>query len=1209
MEFENDESILLKKAQELKVPTRFVKVLKDEDSYIDMTKEIEKLIPTKISLLNLYEKFKSVELQDLVMLYTIYKKDENPEEVLKEINQLYELLNLNTIQNTRELYDFMLPSWEKKFVETLEIEEEKLEDILAIQEEMEKFPPLFHSPIKIFSTIVYADMKFKNEKIPTINDGYEIFDFSKPDEILPFIRWNTNLPNPNNRELFKIYTGKTMEERPEYSKIFPTREKDISNSFTFSVSKNIKEDKSFLKGTYSLETNLLKIKIPREDIDDKEKILQKISDVFPLVPEKINEKSIAGELFIFDVDVNDLILSDMVLNDEFMNNYLFMKEMTTPFALKNQTKLFFRSVGSLSLDKEEESSSVAFILSQNFAKGGEIVTIIRNGKEEKIKLRTNTPYVGIRITSADSLETAESFVKIFSRLLSRYKEVKDETENIYKLFIPEFEEEKEIASTSMKIKGLPETKILKLQQEAPELFIPGYARKCPNQPIVISNDEVEDWKRQTFLYKNKEIERQTLDFILEDGTKLNFGCPGDEYPFPGFKKNNLENKEIYPNLPCCYKTEKISKFFKEEEEEEEGLPPLKPILKKTEHVIGTDKILDDGRFGILPDSIIDLLKNVIGKKEEIRRRGVPRTLNSILHCIHIAIKDEKYLDKSEKERNIYIDKIRKEISKSIYPGLCKQEMYDFTNDEIIKSLGDEFEFLDPDLYFRALEEVYNINIFVFAPSKDEVKRLKNKEKSTGVIQLPRFKLFSARSPHPERYSILIYRTMGSESTATEYPQCELIVNKDDSLFGEKMHDLLFEAILNINNIITWELVLDGSQLDILARDNIYSRLNFYMLTNKTATKQYIDDFGKMRGLYINNILMIFPPSAPENLLISTEIVSTSLEEVLKVFDNPVGVSLNSDKNIDGLWFSVLDIVYGIYVPIIPTKNNLKLPIGPENPLGEKGGEITPRIRKIKRDLDFIFQTLKWLFSLSKIPLDNFINEYTIIGGDIKEDSSKIYDLRNIGRTFPDVKTIEEGIEEMKKRVPSLFMDDRLFLYSEKFFNGIYYLMKQYTKEYVKNFKNMRIPKMITRKYLTEQDFISYEGIAIFLSEFDMKTWLASLEKTSEIYSTLNHTYSGRTEPYMYIAPDGHIYLIQNVIEGDLQRALNVGFYWKEHKVNPGFRSHEYDEEENPKYVVYNISQANTIVLGENNAGDSLSFYSVLRYNTFPPAHAAMLLLL
>ena len=165
----------------------------------------------------------------------------------------------------------------------------------------------------------------------------------------------------------------------------------------------------------------------------------------------------------------------------------------------------------------------------------------------------------------------------------------------------------------------------------------------------------------------------------------------------------------------------------------------------------------------------------------------------------------------------------------------------------------------------------------------------------------------------------------------------------------------------------------------------------------------------------------------------------------------------------------------------------------------------------------------------------------------------------------------------------------------------------YVKEYVRDIKNMYISKTINRENLSEQDFISYSGVALFLKEIDLKTWLKSLNKIPEILSSISIVNGMKSEPYMYIAPDKHIYLVQNVLEGNLNRALNVSHYWEKYKVNPGFRSPEYDEIEEPKYVIYTISQANTIIPSENHAGESLDFFSILKYNSF--SHAAMLRLL
>jgi len=1187
MEFDNEISILLKKARELRIPAKFVK-----DNPIT---EIQNLIPTGKSLNELYEIFTTIQPEDLAMIYAIYAGGDS----LTKINVFYDSLRLSKIRDQLEL-NLLIKDWENKFRQEYENDMNKLENIEILQEELAKYSSLDNSQIKVDSIIVSAEMIFKDGRIPTVDDGYEIFDFTNLDKNFPYIRWNTR-----ENQITKLYTGKTLEERPDYSKVIPTSGKDINNSLDFSVS-GAKEN--YLKGVYSLETNLMKIKIPLESEKDKEDVLNKIR--LPLDIKKLDEKSISGELFIFDVEINDLLLSHMILNDDLFKNYFFMKEMTAPLATKKQLKLFFRSISGLVLEENEQPFSVAFSISQNYAKGKEAVNILRDGKIETIVLDPKTPYIRINISSADSLKAAEDSIRIFSRLLSRYKEEAINIEKLYLSYIPEFSEYEKETEERKVGKQIPESKIGKLKQAAPDLFIADYARKCLSefQPTIIPDSEVENWKKETFIYKGEILNRQVMPFPPND-PKINFVCPDDDYPFPGVKRNKLANKDVYPGLPCCFKKDQLESensnyalLYGEKKEEKKTFEEEKTGEM---HIIKTDKIINPGRYGTVPSSITDLLKNDMSIKE-IRRKGVLRSTNSLLHAISMAVKDEKYfaLDTDEK-REKYVSDLRKIIADKTHPSLCKQEMYDFSNENISSTLKDDDIFLDPDLYYRAVEEAYNINIFVFAPSKDEEKRLKNKEESYGSIHLPRFKLFPSKTPRKDRATLLIYRTMGSESDNLSYAQCELLVNyKEDSeiaVFDENIYKLVFNATLAVNKTITWELVSEnGVDIDILARNNLYSRVNYFELTKDMAKKQYIDEYGKCRGLYLKDMLMVIPPSAPENIPESSEIVRAPSKNVISLFGNPLAGSLDKNGNVDGLWFPVLDLVYGIYIHIIPEK--LKLPIGPINPLGETGRNISSRLIKMKRDLDFIMQVLKWLLSLSRMPLEDFMNKYVGIG-ELGGDSSEIYDFTNIGRKFPIVNTVEDGMEEMKKRVPTLFVNDRLFLYSDKMFNGVLYLMQMYVKEYSSDI----VPISITRKHLTEQDFIAYSGVALFLNERDLKTWLKSLDKIPEILNKIDLSNATKIDPYMYVAPDEHIYLVQNVMEGNIEKALNVCYYWQKYKVNPGFRSHDYDEIEIPKYVIYDLSPANTAVLSENHAGDSLDFFSILRYNPF--SHAAMLRLL
>ena len=557
--FDNDISILLKKAKELNIPAKYV-IISNSSQPRNSIAEILTIIPTGITLPNLQLKFPSINSRDLGILYA---KTEGVSQInLEKVNSFFLENKIEKINDTIEL-KLLIADWLKKFKEEFDMDMQKLENIEILQKELAKYPSVVYSPIQIDSTIVFA----KVEKVE------DVFDKSKPKKVLPYIRYNNN----DSKEIFKLYTGKNLEERPDYSKIIPNiGSREAINTISFSVWKgdlekdNIKEatKESYLKGSYSFDNDLMKIKIPLKDDDfcntknlkgdnlkgdmkegnERDKILKRISDSFPFKYTSISENTISGELYFFDVDINDILLSDMVLNYELLNTYLFMKEMSSSYASKKkQLKLFFRSSGSQQEKTEDDfisPSSVAFSITQNYAKGGEVVNVAGN---KTINLTGNLPYIRVKISSADSIEVAESFVKIFSRLLSYYKEKKNELERLYISYIPDFLSHKEeITNIDKKIGKEADSKIARLKAAAPDVFVTDYARKClcPFQPIPISDDEIQAWEQKTFINKGKTLKRQVLRFP-PDNPKYNFVCPEDTYPFPGVKKNTLSNKDKY----------------------------------------------------------------------------------------------------------------------------------------------------------------------------------------------------------------------------------------------------------------------------------------------------------------------------------------------------------------------------------------------------------------------------------------------------------------------------------------------------------------------------------------------------------------------------------------------------------------------------------------------------------------------------------------
>ena len=186
-----------------------------------------------------------------------------------------------------------------------------------------------------------------------------------------------------------------------------------------------------------------------------------------------------------------------------------------------------------------------------------------------------------------------------------------------------------------------------------------------------------------------------------------------------------------------------------------------------------------------------------------------------------------------------------------------------------------------------------------------------------------------------------------------------------------------------------------------------------------------------------------------------------------------------------------------------------------------------------------------------------------------------------------------------------------FLYF-KFFDGILYHLGKYNNELKP--RNPKIPTVIHRTNISEEDFTPQRRVAIFTKEEDMITWLNSLDKLSFkniiIEDKLNISNALRAEPYLYISPTGNIYMIQNVVTGDRMRAINVGYYWYLYKINLGHTATEFDNEtlgNTPVYVVYGISPALAPIITENHAGESTQYLQVLSYGS--GQYAAMLPLL
>ena len=1221
--FDNDISILYKWATVFGIPKKYVGIdfeMKDNKEYLIYYNGIESLrqIINTESLSEQIDRYPFIPIMDIMMLYSFYNTSDFDK--LTTINQVLSDNDMKNIRDDNEL-KLEVQEWLKKYRQELISGKEELDKISQLQDDLSEYDPLYVSPLTIekATLITYPILTFTGEEA-TIDDGVELFNKSIPNFEVPYIRYNGKssgvLEEKTRQELFKLYKGKTIETRPNYPIVIPpeTSVKSDNNIYlslwtgSGNISKATKE--SFVTVSYDLDKNKLTVKAPVTKNSDFEQaasevIVDRLKEALPIQPTDISETSITGYFYIYGIDIDDTYLLDLILNDSTMSSYLFVKEDTKPYALKKQLKLYYKTLDLN--NKGNTTSSVIMSINQSYGKGGEVVnglspTYPLPKTSQQFVLRKGDPYIRVKITMAESRDIAEHFMFIFSTLLNYYNSNKETIEKIYTTFIPELiraEGEKPIKIVTKSTAGgkvKEDSKMERLKREAGELFIENYSRivQIKNQPIIIPFSDIEIWKNKKINTKGKNVERPVLPFPI-DNPKWYFTCEGDNHPFIGVIENTTQNKNIYPCLPKCFKKESSKTLSR-------CKPVDTKVIKKGSHKVKTEKILDPNRIGLLPNIIVNLIDKYSTESNDIVRMGMPHTVNSLLHCVLVALEDDNYTNlETSSLREEYVIKIRNLLTQRTFTTLYKQELYDYTDDEIFELLSDSNTFLDPNLFYRGIEEMYNINLYVLSPKAED---------GDPGIEYPRFKLFHAQTPRPDKKSILIYRTWGSESDNLKFPQCEIIVDRDEDagtdikLFDTDMTKFMYNVMLNLNRTISW--MIFGNNLE--AKDNLYSRLDYYNLFNRSATGQLIDGYGKMRGLVIpvnkllesslsnEEVTIIFPSSQPENLM-NKEPTTVSYETAMAVINSPVVArTVNKNGLTDGLWFSILDLIYGIYIPIIPEDISIEINIGPDNPLISEGTNISSRLFKMKRDLELILQITIWLFLLSNTDVNNFANKYTYYGTEIVEDSSTVYDLSNIGNKFPIVKNYEEGVEILSKTTPSLFYKDRLFFYSRKFFDGVMYYLSKYNIEVLSTDKT--IPTTINRSMMIPEDFDYQQYVAIFVNKNDMSVWLETLDnmtyKNLQILEKLDRKKSEELEPYIYASPTKNMYLVQNVLSGDLGRAAAVSLSWYIRKINMGYETLPY-EGEIPVHVIYGISPSGDPVLLTDNSSGQTNYLQMLDY--------------
>lgn len=1203
-----------------------------------------------------------IKIEDIMMAYYDQLRAQDPRpDLYLTVNQIYRAMDNTLVVDKFESQDDLQRSydaWVTEVIRERDIDMRRLESIKDIQlklAEVDQQPKIVFSPVSINSAIMSFNPTIEGRPVGP-EDGLDIFNRAVPSRYVPYLRYN----NKYGQALSRVYTGGKIEHEPNYAiTVIPSNDAiaknaiymtlwlgDPNNDGTAELHDAPRE--SFSTVVYYLDSNYLTIKSPvgadpkKGLIRNEQVAYQRTQAALPSLAfgpgreVKVGgEFNIWGEFNNWGLAFDETPFLDMVLLEPLMNVYLYVEENIKPFALKKRLDVHYRSIftdmgeGKTGTDQAyiANSASVSITLTQRATLVDETVNIVDPVTKvaTQARLPGGVPYIHVNISQAESRTVVNDFIPIFRLLMRYYIDNQEPISNVYNTILPELaalgpllaQRRRRVATTEPTILDLTRkttvnrrvnAKIRRLQEQAPELFVLNYARRCqcPLQPIIVDPEEAAAWRQRRVgpLFQ----ERQIMPFP-KDRPRWNFVCPDDSNPYPGVKLNNdLPNRDQFPYVPCCFKKDQMTPGVNSNYRDYiENKPPDRRVGAKAEKKISTRKILVPDKVAFLPRAVENIVKRYSDEYIDMVRYGIIYTPNSLLHCVCVAIDDPNYLTQANDElKETYVTRIRQHMLATIHPSLLKQELYDYTNEEIMNIFRDNSKFLDPALFYRAVEETFNINIYAFSPPPPS-----GDETELGAMDVPRFKIFHARPLRLHRPTVVIIKNAGSESDNLEYPQCELIVDYDKDnyqimkLFGPEMTEVCHGALQETIKTLTWT-VRPNNTFEV--HSNIYYYIDHLNLFQIPAVSQFIDDNGKMRALTLNlgnNQLMTVAtiPSQPENLPVSTDIQRVRANVVTEIFGEPTGVTRDANGNVDGLWFQIMDITYGEYIPVIPAPGFDNRPIGPPNPIVSTGVPVTNRLSRLRRVLNIIVQITRWLYELarSKQNIDpvSFASQFMIMDQAPVQDSSNYYRLENIPRRLPNVETVQEAIRFMEPLAPTLFNRGRLVMYSPTFADRMVRMLRDYS-----NLRFGMPPEQIEfldNFYETESDFAQVPNSKIFTNEKDLTAWILSL-KSSQNYSRYFNIRSKveiamgfSPDPYMYQDEDGKIYTIQNVVGGTRAKALTVAQNWYQYRVNIGSEPSPLDIV--PIHMVYGISPASTLIPIEDNTGGADNFLKLLYYGT------------
>ena len=1170
------------------------------------------IISNTPNIYDLYKDIKNVEknlvenmsLQECVYYYIILNKNFDEKyklssefEILKS-NTIEELAkNVNLIIKENNIQNYFRPQnnieqlWDRKrgnkklLYEKIQININKWDIYYSKKNEIKIFNLFETEEGSEYTEFELEKVKFEFElSLENVSSILEIFNN---------INVNSNIPFASTNNFYKILNGFIppidWSNLFDKSTSFRDKYKDINrnNNIILKVldEKKIKNKDSYTEIVLSiknLNTIQVKIEYNKENISKKE-LINRFLSIFNTKNKIQNEKesNVNGIFYMPIQKINKEVMLDMIMNNTLFSNLLVVNE--TKIGKRTSLHIYF------------ENSKIGKI-------SAKLTTSIVEKNDNLTYKYKNFPlksfYIRVKITKCENIEKFKNFKKLFSKLISIYnKDIDNILEFYEKHFCPIREDEEEIEEE------LKKKKKLKLREVDPFVFQANYGKYCSISPKYITDED-------SILQIKQGNENRILRFPkeeIEGSFPKYYICDDNVSKYPGLRDNPFPNNDILPYIPCCYEKEqndisgsKYRNYYYDE--------PLNEREYKGQDIKKTNKILEYGSHGYLPENLNKLF--FIGDEDGIYfREGVFRNKSSFLNCVMQALNDNtkilKY--KTEERRLEELNKKRKKLATVEFASYCKQEMYDYTIEEIIKKIEDPEVYFDPKLFIHLLELHFNCNIFLF--SRD----------NNGQLIIPRNIQCYYKMKNKNK-CIFIFEHLGSRVDKATYPQCELIVRQISE------YKIETENIFDFNTLISKNIfnVFDNYNESYVFNKKIYLiDINWPW---KNSVSQVFDSYGKTRIInvnYNNNLVSIITsPIQPVNLKEdNTNIIyKTNIDTAYKIFNDLNVKNIEEDvntKKIKGI-IGNIDVNILINEEIDLTENLKKSTITDYN-----------KYRKLSR---YIIEYLYWLFSkylhdnnteednITEDVFKNFKNQYIQIDNKFKyENIEKLFTMKNSG-IIRDNKLIVKSEETLKRlfyvlRMKLLRNSKEVMNYHEKNMIEQYYLditdfkynNKQIILQGEKAFYRLiteDIKNIIHKEIFLKKDKMEYqyEYKEDEENEEDEEDEEEEEEEKEEEKKKKKKIYD--STPYFFKNKfiDNKIYLAQNV--DTFLKSIKISEIWNTYNYNPGTIVKINNKDSNIKeFTLYSFKNINNIkkykVEGEENDLDiKVIGYKIKDPNTY-----------